>query len=131
MFDDVGETTWLEKGHEFGATTGRPRRCGWFDAAALRQAVEINSISGLCLTKLDVLDSLPVIRICTGYENDGEAATSTRFDAENYARMQPIYEELPGWQTSTAGIKRLEELPVAARACDRAILYSSDARLSV
>lgn len=114
LFDDTGAEL-ASRGNEFGATTGRPRRCGWFDAVALRQAVQINSISGLCLTKLDVLDTLPTIRICTGYRDESGAAASSRFDAEHYARMQPIYQDVPGWQSSTEGVKRLEDLPRAAR----------------
>jgi len=114
LFDDVGAEL-AKRGNEFGATTGRPRRCGWFDAMALRQAVEINSISGLCLTKLDVLDTLDVIRICTGYEEDNSGMSTAGFDAHNYARLKPVYEDLPGWKSSTMGAKRLEDLPTAAR----------------
>ncbi len=114
LFDDTGAEL-ARLGNEFGATTGRPRRCGWFDAVALRQAVQINSISGLCLTKLDVLDTMPIIRICTGYNDENGAVASSRFDAEHYSRMQPVYQDVPGWQSSTAGVKRLEDLPRAAR----------------
>ena len=114
LFDDTGAEL-AKRGNEFGATTGRPRRCGWFDAVALRHVVQINSISGLCLTKLDVLDTLPTIRVCTGYrDQDGESA-GFRFDAEYYARMQPVYQDVPGWQSNTQGAKRLEDLPRAAR----------------
>ncbi len=104
------------KGKEFGATTGRQRRCGWFDAVALRRAVEINSISGLCLTKLDVLDGIDSIQICVGYELDGEPVKTAPLSAETYARCRPIYEEMPGWAESTVGIKRVEDLPANARA---------------
>lgn len=114
LFDDTGAEL-AKRGNEFGATTGRPRRCGWFDAVALRQAVQINSISGLCLTKLDVLDTLPVIRVCTGYRDENGEAAGARFDAEHYARMQPVYQDVPGWQSNTQGAKRLEDLPRAAR----------------
>jgi adenylosuccinate synthase len=115
LFDEIGERL-AQRGHEFGSTTGRARRCGWFDAVALRQAVQINSISGLCLTKLDVLDGLETIRICVGYEDpDGEVA-SARFGSEYYAAVQPIYEELPGWQESTVGARSVDDLPAAARA---------------
>lgn len=114
LFDDDGAEL-AKRGHEFGATTGRARRCGWFDAVALRQAVQINSISGLCLTKLDVLDTLPTIRICTGYSDENGAVTSSRFDAEHYSRLQPVYQDVPGWLSSTQGAKRLEDLPSAAR----------------
>ncbi|MEZ5560150.1 MAG: adenylosuccinate synthase [Pseudomonadales bacterium] len=115
LFDDVGRRLG-ERGHEFGSTTGRPRRCGWFDAVALRQAVQINSISGLCLTKLDVLDGLETIRICVDYENSDRSRGLARFSSEYYADIQPVYEDLPGWEGSTAGIKRLAELPANARA---------------
>ncbi len=114
LFDDVGQRL-ATRGHEFGSTTGRPRRCGWFDAVALRQAVQINSISGLCLTKLDVLDGLQEIRICTGYERPEHAEYLPNFGSEYYAEITPIYETLPGWQESTLGIKRLEALPENAR----------------
>jgi len=104
------------KGKEFGATTGRQRRCGWFDAVALRRAVEINSISGLCLTKLDVLDGIDSIQICVGYELDGNPVKTAPLSAETYARCRPVYEEMPGWAESTVGIKRVEDLPANARA---------------
>ena len=115
LFDAAGQHL-AEKGHEFGATTGRPRRCGWFDAVALRHAVNINSISGLCLTKLDVLDGLESIRLCVGYTNaDGEPMPSPQ-DAEDYADLVPIYEEVAGWKESTLGARSLDDLPAAARA---------------
>ncbi len=115
LFDRTGKRL-AERGHEFGSTTGRPRRCGWFDAVALRQAVQINSISGLCLTKLDVLDGLEEIKICTGYEqSDGDSGTP-RFASEYYAEIRPVYQSVPGWQDSTLGIQRYEELPANARA---------------
>ncbi len=114
LFDEVGAHL-AEKGHEFGATTGRPRRCGWFDAVALRHAVNINSISGLCLTKLDVLDGLDTIKVCVGYTcKDGKPVPSP-VDSEDYDALVPVYEEKPGWSESTLGAKTLEELPQAAR----------------
>ncbi|MGD8418158.1 MAG: adenylosuccinate synthase [Pseudomonadales bacterium] len=115
LFDSVGARL-AERGNEFGSTTGRPRRCGWFDAVALRQAVQINSISGLCLTKLDVLDGLSEIRICTGYEMPDGLAGVARFASEYYADVKPVYETLPGWQASTLGIKQHDALPANARA---------------
>ena len=115
LFDDTGKRL-AERGNEFGSTTGRPRRCGWFDAVALRQAVQINSISGLCLTKLDVLDGLAEIRICTGYTQADGVAGSPRFASEYYADIKPVYETIPGWQESTAGIKEAAALPAKARA---------------
>jgi len=120
LFDDVGKRL-AERGNEFGSTTGRPRRCGWFDAVAARQSVQINSISGLCLTKLDVLDGLKEIRICTGYEQSDGVAGTPRFASEYYADIKPVYEVLPGWDESTIGVKRLEALPPNARAYLRRI----------
>jgi adenylosuccinate synthase len=104
-------------GHEFGSTTGRQRRCGWFDAVVLRRGVEINSISGLCLTKLDVLDGLESVNICTGYRRveDGSPMECLMSDAESFENVEPIYETLPGWSESTVGVKRLEDLPENAR----------------
>lgn len=105
-----------EKGHEFGATTGRPRRCGWFDAVALRQAIQINSVSGLCLTKLDVLDGLETIKICVGYKNAAGESITTPVDVEEYEAIEPVYEEVPGWTESTFGAKSLDVLPANAKA---------------
>jgi adenylosuccinate synthase len=114
LFDATGAHL-AERGHEFGATTGRPRRCGWFDAVALRTAVNINSVSGLCLTKLDVLDGLETIRICVGYTcKDGKPVLNP-MDSDDYAGLVPVYEEVPGWSESTLGAKTLDELPAAAR----------------
>ena len=115
LFDEVGARL-AERGHEFGSTTGRARRCGWFDAVILRRAIEINSISGLCLTKLDVLDGLDVIRICVGYRNADGAVIEAPTDADSYIGLEPVYEDVPGWKESTLGIKTLEGLPASARA---------------
>jgi adenylosuccinate synthase len=115
LFDEVGAFL-AKRGHEFGSTTGRARRCGWFDAVILRRAIEINSISGLCLTKLDVLDGLETIRICVGYQDANGAVVDAPTDADSYIGLQPVYEEVPGWTESTLGAKTLEELPVNARA---------------
>ena len=115
LFDDVGSRL-AERGHEFGSTTGRARRCGWFDSVILRRAIEINSISGLCLTKLDVLDGLDVIRICVGYRNAAGDVLEAPTDADSYIGLEPVYEDMPGWQESTLGIKTIEGLPAAARA---------------
>jgi adenylosuccinate synthase len=105
-----------EKGHEFGATTGRKRRCGWFDIVAVRHANRINSVTGICLTKLDVLDGLETVKICVGYQDAAGNPSGIPFDAEGWAELKPVYEELPGWQESTVGAKTLEELPANARA---------------
>lgn len=115
LFDEPGGHI-AARGLEFGATTGRPRRCGWFDAAAMRRAVQINSLSGLCMTKLDVLDTLETLRICTGYQCSNQAWDTLPFGAEAVAECAPEYLELPGWQTSTLGVRRYQELPQAARA---------------
>jgi adenylosuccinate synthase len=101
-------------GHEFGATTGRQRRCGWFDAVAVRKAIQINSVSGLCLTKLDVLDGLKSVKICTAY-HDAAGKTVSPQHSDDYAGIVPVYEEMPGWSESTIGAKTLDELPQAAR----------------
>ncbi|MGM0563868.1 MAG: adenylosuccinate synthase, partial [Pseudomonadota bacterium] len=114
LFDEMGDHL-ATKGHEFGATTGRARRCGWFDAVALRRSIQINSVSGLCVTKLDVLDGLDTIQVCTGYRIDGESVSVPPIGADAYERCEPVYEEMPGWQESTVGAKRLEDLPEAAR----------------
>ena len=114
LFDATGEHL-AEKGHEFGATTGRPRRCGWFDAVALRNAVNINSVSGLCLTKLDVLDGLETIEICVGYADENGNPLPNPVDSDDYNGLHPVYEAVPGWSESTVGAKSLDELPQAAR----------------
>ena len=115
LFDDVGKYLG-EKGHEFGATTGRARRCGWFDAAALKRSIQINGISGLCVTKLDVLDGLETLRICVGYNINGVKSDILPVGAETLANCEPIYEELPGWKDSTVGVKTVDGLPASARA---------------
>lgn len=105
-----------ERGHEFGATTGRARRCGWFDAVALKHAIQINSISGICLTKLDVLDGLETIKICTGYTDVQGNAVSSLNGSEDYEAVTPVYEEMPGWSESTVGAQSMDALPEAALA---------------
>jgi adenylosuccinate synthase len=104
-----------EKGHEFGTTTGRERRCGWFDAVALRQAVRVNSISGICLTKLDVLDGLDEINICVGYRDAEGNDAGMPMHADDFENVTPVYETLPGWADVTAGAQTLDSLPEAAR----------------
>lgn len=112
---EVGERL-AERGHEFGSTTGRARRCGWFDAVALKHAIQINSISGICLTKLDVLDGLETIKICTGYQDsEGNAVTSLN-GSEDYEVVTPVYEEMAGWTESTVGAQSIDALPAAAQA---------------
>ncbi|MDX1252803.1 MAG: adenylosuccinate synthase [Gammaproteobacteria bacterium] len=115
LFDEMGEHL-SKRGHEFGSTTGRARRCGWFDAVALRRTLQVNSVSGLCITKLDVLDGLDTIRICVGYRCDGEERETPPVGAEAFANCEPVYIDMPGWQESTVGIKYYDELPANARA---------------
>jgi adenylosuccinate synthase len=103
------------KGHEFGATTGRKRRTGWFDAVALKRAVQLNSITGFCLTKLDVLDGLETLKICVAYKDaQGNETTVPPLAAEGYDLITPVYEEMPGWSDNTFGVTNMDELPVAA-----------------
>ena len=102
-------------GHEFGTVTGRARRCGWFDAALLKRSVQINGVSGMCLTKLDVLDGLESLKLCTGYMIDGQFVEIFPVGAEDAARCIPVYEEMPGWAGITVSVKTMEALPVAAR----------------
>ncbi len=103
-------------GHEFGTVTGRARRCGWFDAALLRRSVQINGVSGMCLTKLDVLDGVASIKLCTGYKLHGKEVDIFPVGAEDAAACEAIYEEMPGWEGTTVGVKSMEALPAAARA---------------
>ena len=104
-----------DKGREIGTVTRRKRRCGWFDAAALRRSARINGITGLCITKLDVLDGIPELGICTGYKLDGKQVDLLPVGAEEVSRCEPVYEFMPGWTESTFGVKRWEELPVNAQ----------------
>jgi len=103
-------------GAEVGSTTGRPRRCGWYDAVLVKRAVFTNSLDGLCVTKLDVLDGLAEIKICVGYRLDGQALSTLPLRIERYAECEPIYETLPGWSTPTCGATSFERLPRAAQA---------------
>lgn len=104
-----------ERGAEFGATTGRARRCGWFDAVALRRTIFNNSLSGLCITKLDVLDGLESIRLCIGYRRGGESLRMPPLGAEDFDECEPVYVDMPGWEESTVGAKRFEDLPENAQ----------------
>lgn len=114
LFDDVGKHL-ASVGNEKGATTGRDRRCGWFDAAGVKLATRINSISGLCLTKLDVLDGLDTVNVCIGYKGVGSNSSGSLMDVDTYKNLEPIYEALPGWSESTVGAKSLDDLPQNAR----------------
>jgi len=115
LFDEAGKHL-ASRGHEFGATTGRARRCGWLDMVAVRRAIRINGMTGLCITKLDVLDGLDTIRICVGYRNGEQETKRFPTEADVLAACEPIYVDLPGWQESTIGMKNIQELPSAARA---------------
>jgi adenylosuccinate synthase len=115
LSDGVGELL-RQRGQEFGATTGRPRRTGWFDAAALKRSIQLNGVSGLCITKLDVLDGVEAVKICVGYEVDGKLSDILPVGAEELELCVPVYEELPGWQESTVGVKSYKGLPKPARA---------------
>jgi adenylosuccinate synthase len=115
LSDDIGKQL-ATRGKEFGSVTGRPRRCGWFDAVALKRSIQINGVSGLCITKLDVLDGFEMLKICTGYRVDGELTDRLPVGAEDLARCVPVYEELPGWSDSTVGISSRSELPANALA---------------
>jgi adenylosuccinate synthase len=114
LSDDVGERL-RQRGQEFGATTGRPRRTGWFDAAALKRSIQLNGVSGLCITKLDVLDGVEAVKICVGYRIEGQVSEILPVGAEELERCEPVYEELPGWKESTVGINSHAALPTAAR----------------
>jgi adenylosuccinate synthase len=114
LFDESGEHL-SRVGHEFGSVTGRRRRCGWFDAIALRRSIVHSSVSGLCMTKLDVLDGLDTIRVCVGYRVRGETTSETPLFADAYNEIEPVYEELPGWKQSTVGITAHAALPDNAR----------------
>jgi adenylosuccinate synthase len=114
LFDEYGEHL-SRVGHEFGSVTGRRRRCGWFDSVALRRSIVNSSVSGLCITKLDVLDGLDTIRICVGYRQHGEVSPEPPLSVEGYADIEPVYEELPGWRESTVGVTDYQALPGNAR----------------
>ena len=114
LHDEIGARL-REIGQEYGATTGRPRRCGWFDAVAMAYGAWLNGFTGLAITKLDVLDDLPELKICTGYRLDGEIIARVP-DTVDLARVEPIYEAWPGWQTATRDARTWEALPERARA---------------
>ena len=105
-----------ERGHEFGATTNRPRRCGWLDIAALKRAIQVGGINTLCITKLDVLDTLENVKLCTSYKLDGKDQALLPYGADELEKCEPVYETLPGWQSSTRGVTNWDKLPAAAKA---------------
>lgn len=114
LTDETGNLL-RERGHEYGTTTGRPRRCGWFDAVAARYVVELNSIDQIAITKLDVLDTLPMLRICTGYRLDGATIDYMPTSLTELHRIEPIYEDLPGWQAPTDHLRSFDALPINAQ----------------
>ena len=114
LFDDDGNHLG-EKGHEFGATTGRQRRCGWLDIVALKRSLEINSVTGMCVTKLDVLDGMETVKICVAYKLDGKEVMTPPVGADLFDKCEPVLIEMPGWQDSTVGVKSVDNLPQAAR----------------
>lgn len=128
LFDDVGQGLG-ERGAEFGATTGRERRCGWLDAVALRRSCYVNSFDSLCITKLDVLDGLETIRICTAYDVDGERMEVS--PSGSLANCKPVYEEMPGWSESTVGATDPDALPENAKAYLARIEQLTDTRISI
>jgi adenylosuccinate synthase len=129
MDDVMGERV-RQLGNEFGATTGRARRCGWFDAVVVRYAARINGLTDVAVTKLDVLDTLEKVAICTGYEYDGELHTEFPGDVSMLERVTPQYEWMDGWRRSTADARRIEDLPAAARAYVDRIGELIDTRIS-
>ena len=112
LHDDTGKRI-AKEGHEFGATTGRARRCGWLDLVTLKQMVDLNSINSLCLTKIDVLNQLPIIKVCTGYAIDGKAVEAPALDSLDFHKAQPIYKEITGWQQDISQYSKYEQLPNA------------------
>ena len=120
LTDEVGAGL-AKRGNEFGSVTGRPRRCGWLDVAALKRSLQLNGVNGLCVTKLDVLDGMPLIRICTGYRVNGVPQPLLPIGADAVAECKPVYEDMPGWPESTLGVDSFEALPAPARAYLRRI----------
>ena len=114
LFDDDGQYLG-EKGHEFGATTGRQRRCGWLDIVSLRRSLDVNSVTGICITKLDVLDGMETVKICVAYKLDGKEITIPPVGADLIEKCEPVLIEMPGWKESTVGTKSMDQLPQAAR----------------
>ena len=115
LFDGDGQRLG-ERGHEFGATTGRQRRCGWLDTVALKRSLQINSVTGMCITKLDVMDGMDTVKICVAYRLDGKEVDTPPVGADRFERCEPVFIEMPGWQESTVGAKGYDELPENAKA---------------
>jgi adenylosuccinate synthase len=115
LFDDDGKML-AKNGVEFGATTGRPRRCGWLDLVALKRAIQMNGVTGICVTKLDVLDTFETIKVCTAYQIDNENTDNFPSSAESLEKIQPVYESLKGWMSETRGMTNANDLPSQAQA---------------
>ncbi len=130
LHDDIGKLIG-KHGNEFGASTGRPRRCGWIDLVALKRAVQINAINGLAITKLDVLDHVESIKVCIAYEYRGKRRELAPLDADGWDECKPVYLEFPGWDQPTSGVREWSKLPAAARAYLRAIEELSGCRLAL
>jgi len=130
LHDEIGERLG-ERGNEFGATTGRKRRCGWFDAVIMRRSNRLNGVTGLCVTKLDVLDGLDTIRVCTAYHYNGETRNTPPSGADALARCEPVYQDFPGWKESTVGIRSFDKLPANARNYLRMIEELSETRIDI
>ncbi|MCP5439449.1 MAG: adenylosuccinate synthase [Chromatiaceae bacterium] len=120
LFDDDGEHLGV-KGHEFGATTGRKRRCGWLDTVALKRSLQINSVTGMCITKLDVMDGLDTVKICVAYKLNGQEVTTPPVGADRFEQCEPVFIDMPGWKESTVGVKTRDALPENARSYLRRI----------
>lgn len=114
LFDEIGDEI-VDRGHEYGTNTGRRRRPGWFDAVLLRQAARLNTLTELGITKLDVLDAMETIRVCVGYEVNGERVTHVPYHQSEFFKVQPVYEDLPGWQTDTSTVREWDDLPKQAQ----------------
>ena len=130
LHDSIGDRLG-ERGNEFGATTGRKRRCGWYDAVIMRRTNQLNGVTGLCVTKLDVLDGLDTIRVCTAYRYEGKLRTTPPSGADALAKCEPVYEEVPGWKESTLGVRRFDKLPVNAQKYLKKIEEFTEARIDL
>lgn len=130
LHDEFGEYL-RQKGGEFGATTGRPRRCGWFDVVACRHSCMVNGVDYLAVTKLDVLDGLKEIKICTGYRIDGKIVTDFPADCEDLDRAEPVYETLPGWNESTSNVRSFDALPANAQAYLKRMAKEVSAKIGI
>jgi adenylosuccinate synthase len=130
LHDETGHYL-LEHGHEFGATTGRTRRCGWFDVVSARYSIWHNGVSSLALTKLDVLDNLPQLAICTGYRYKGDILRDMPSEIRVLEQVEPCYEELPGWQQSTVGLTDFAAFPDAAKRYIDSLQTAVDCEMSI